>query len=331
MSGPGPTQLGYFGIAARRPDDWRDYSGGFLGMQASDLGAGHLGLRMDERAARFLVHPAQHDGMSFFGFETADEQALQDLSNRLSNAGHQVTQASPGELELRQVNRMNWVCDPDGNRVEFFCGPAQGQAAFMPDRPIGGFRAGDLGLGHVVMMTAQYDPMRRFYLETVGLRLSDYVTTPFRGSFMHMNPRHHSVAILEGPKPMFHHVMVEYEHLDDVGRLYDKALLEPGRVSVTLGRHANDHMLSFYSKTPGGFMIETGWAGRLVDDASWVPHEVYGPSIWGHDRTWLPPEVRAQAREILDDAAARGVRAPVQARRAAGFDLALLEPGSGRD
>ncbi len=331
MTGASPTQLGYFGIAARRPDDWRDYSAGFLGMQACALGGGHLGLRMDERAARFFVHPARQDGMSFFGFEMSDAQTLQDLSDRLSNAGFAVSQASPSELALRQVNRMNWVNDPDGNRVEFFCGPVQDQPAFMPDRPIGGFRTGDLGLGHVVMMTAHYDAMRRFYLDAVGLRLSDYVTTPFRGSFMHMNPRHHSVAILEGPKPMFHHVMVEYEHLDDVGRLYDKALLEPGRVSVTLGRHANDHMLSFYSKTPGGFMIETGWAGRLIHDATWQAHEVYGPSIWGHDRTWLPPHVRAQAREILDDAAARGVRAPVQARRTDGFDLGQLETRAKQD
>jgi 2,3-dihydroxybiphenyl 1,2-dioxygenase len=222
---------------------------------------------------------------------------------------------------LRRVADMVWFADPDGNRVELFHGATPSPAPFVPARPIGGFRTGALGLGHVVLMTDAYEAMRRFYLETLGFRLSDYVTAPFRGAFTRVNARHHSLAILEGPKKAFHHLMVEYVFLDDVGRLYDRALIEPRRVSVTLGRHANDHMLSFYSRTPGGFMVETGWAGRLVDESSWRPHEVFGPSLWGHERSWLAEPARRRARELTEAAAARGELAPVQAIDSPGFDI----------
>ena len=47
-----------------------------------------------------------------------------------------------------------------------------------------------------------------------------------------------------------HHMMVELFSLDDVGQAYDVALGEPDRIGVTLGRHTNDFMTSFYAKTP---------------------------------------------------------------------------------
>ena len=49
-----------------------------------------------------------------------------------------------------------------------------------------------------------------------------------------------------------------------------------------LGRHANDEMVSFYVRTPGGFDIEYGTGGRLVDDATWVCRETTAVSLWGH-------------------------------------------------
>lgn len=126
--------------------------------------------------------------------------------------------------------------------------------------------------------------MEPFDRNVLGFRLSDYITRPLQAVGMHVNPRHHSLALIEG-KPgdhPFHHVMVEYNHLDDVGRLYDMALQREGLIRTTLGRHSNDHMLSFYSQTPGGFLIETGWGGRLIpDSAEWKPQDSFGPQPLG--------------------------------------------------
>ena len=152
----------------------------------------------------------------------------------------------------------------------------------------------------------------KFYVEVLGFRLSDYIEKPFRAYFFHVNARHHSLALIETGRNGMHHLMVELFSLDDVGQSYDVALAED-RVNVTLGRHTNDLMTSFYAKTPSAFMIECGWGGREIDPANWQPVEMFhGPSLWGHERVWLPEKDRTVAREMRMNAAREGLRAPVQ-------------------
>ena len=155
------------------------------------------------------------------------------------------------------------------------------------------------------------DDVLPFYREVLGMRISDYATAPFRAVFLHVNERHHSLALLESAATGLHHLMIEALSIDDLGRAYDAAI-EQGVVRVTLGRHTNDHMTSFYAASPSGFMVEYGWGGRSIDDATWQVEEmVHGPSIWGHERSWLNYKKRAEARALRLQAAAAGLRAPV--------------------
>ncbi|NIB40530.1 hypothetical protein HBA55_13095 [Pseudomaricurvus alkylphenolicus] len=315
------TQLGYVGFASPNVEQWRSYAAEFLGMEVKETDSGALELRMDERLQRMLIVPAESNGLAFLGFEVDDMAALEAFGAGLSDSGINVHAGDLCECKSRHVRNLIWFLDPDGNRIEIYCNAEQAQQAFLPSRPIGGFRTGELGIGHVALTTRNFKAMGRFYDKVLGLRLSDYVEeSPFRASFFHVNPRHHSIAVIENEAQGIHHVMVEYNYLDDVGRLYDMALEKPDCVTVTLGRHSNDHMTSFYSRTPGGFMIETGWAGRLIDDG-WEPHSLYGPSIWGHERTWLPPEAREAARLKLKFAADKGILEKTQVNHSDAFDL----------
>src|SRR6185369_5040087 len=80
----------------------------------------------------------------------------------------------------------------------------------------------------------------------------------------------------------------------------------------TFGRHVNDHVTSFYSWSPSKFMFEYGWGCRAIDVATWEPHErTEGPSFWGHERNWLSPEQRAEARALRIGVAGEGGRAPL--------------------
>ena len=110
----------------------------------------------------------------------------------------------------------------------------------------------------------------RFFSDALGLRLSDRIATAsgLSASFMHCNPRHHSLAFVGVPGMVgFHHLMLEVVSLDDVGTARDRCVERNVPIVMDLGRHTNDHMTSFYMRTPSGFEIEYGWGGVLVDDA----------------------------------------------------------------
>ena len=99
-----------------------------------------------------------------------------------------------------------------------------------------------IGAAKIIAMvgTTRGDVARDFYRDTLGFKLSDFALKPFVAYFFHVNPRHHSLAIVETGKNMVHHMMMELYSLDDVGQGYDIAQGEAGRVATTLGRHTSD-------------------------------------------------------------------------------------------
>jgi 2,3-dihydroxybiphenyl 1,2-dioxygenase len=305
--------LGYVGFGSAALDDWRQFGTGLVGLQAVERSPSLLAFRMDDRKQRIVVDRAMPEGERFFGWEVADADALDALAARLEQARIDVTAEPQTLADTRRVRGLISFRDPAGNRLEAFYGAAIDDTPFSPGRSISGFRTGPLGLGHVVLTVKDIHAVMPFYVDVLGFRLSDYIEKPFRAYFFHVNARHHSLALIETGKNGMHHLMVELFSLDDVGQSYDIALSEPDRVSVTLGRHTNDLMTSFYAKTPSSFMVECGWGGREIDPATWQPLEMHdGPSLWGHERVWLPPADREVAREMRMRAAAAGLRAPVQ-------------------
>jgi catechol 2,3-dioxygenase-like lactoylglutathione lyase family enzyme len=168
-------------------------------------------------------------------------------------------------------------------------------------------------MGHVVLHVDTIDRVLPFYREVLGFRLSDYWLRPFRGYFMNVNNRHHSLAFIETGQNAAHHMMVELYSLDDVGQGYDLAQAEDGRVAVTLGRHSGDYITSFYAWNPSGFMTEYGWGAQSIEPETWQPFErKFGASLWGHDRAWMTPEKQIEARALRKQAAEAGLRQPVQ-------------------
>jgi 2,3-dihydroxybiphenyl 1,2-dioxygenase len=305
--------LGYVGFGSAALDDWRQFGTGLVGLQAVERSPSLLAFRMDDRKQRIVVDRSLAEGERFFGWEVANADALDALAARLERAQVTVTAEPQTLADNRRVRSLISFRDPAGNRLEAFYGAEIDDAPFSPGRSISGFRTGPLGLGHAVLTVEDIEAVMPFYVDVLGFRLSDYMEKPFRAYFFHINPRHHSLALLETGRNGMHHLMVELFSLDDVGQSYDVALTEPDRVGVTLGRHTNDLMTSFYARSPSSFMVECGWGGREVDPATWQPFELKdGPSLWGHERNWLPPADREVARRMRMRAAAEGLRAPVQ-------------------
>jgi 2,3-dihydroxybiphenyl 1,2-dioxygenase len=305
--------LGYAGFGSDKLDDWRQFGTSLVGLQAVERGNSLLAFRMDDRKQRIVIDRAMPDGSRFFGWEVADRAALDALAAKLEAAHIEVKNEPQALADARRVRALISFHDPAGNRLEAFYGAEIDEAPFCPGRSISGFRTGPLGLGHAVLTVDNIDPAMAFYVDVLGFGLSDYMREPFRAYFFHVNARHHSLALIETGRNGMHHLMVELFSLDDVGQSYDIALSRDDCVSVTLGRHTNDFMTSFYCKTPSSFMVECGWGGREIDPAAWQPVEMQdGPSLWGHERVWLPPKDRDVAREMRLRAAQAGLRAPVQ-------------------
>jgi len=304
--------LGYIGVRSDKLADWSELATKLLGMQQVDQASNLRTFRMDDRKQRYIISSDGAEGLGFMGWEVDSRGDLDKLAARLETAGVAVARGSRALAEQRRVTDLITFADPLGNRLEAFWGPEVADTPFVPGRPISGFLTGALGMGHVVMNVASVDTLLPFYRDVLGFGISDYSLKPYKLFFFHVNGRHHSLAMVETGKQSLHHFMVELGSLDDVGQGYDLAQMRDNGIAYSLGRHTNDFMTSFYTRTPSEFFIEYGWGGRIIEPANWQPYEMHdGPSYWGHERLSMTPTQREHFRNMRLDLAGRGVRAPV--------------------
>jgi 3,4-dihydroxy-9,10-secoandrosta-1,3,5(10)-triene-9,17-dione 4,5-dioxygenase len=289
------SSLGYLRIESADPAAWREFGTRVLGMaegRGPDPAAVYL--RMDDFPARLVVVPGEQERLLAVGWEVADSRALEMTASALTAAGVVVKSGDAQQLADRRVGGLLHADDPSGNSLEIFCGAA------LDSRPVvsptgTSFVTGEQGLGHVVLPASDDEDTLNFYTALLGFRLRDSMRLPgeFFGRpaggppvwmrFLGCCPRHHSLALAPmNPAAGIVHLMVEVATLDDVGRALDRCRRRKAPVSSTLGRHANDEMVSFYVQTPGGFDIEYGTDGRTVDDSTWVSRETTTVSLWGH-------------------------------------------------
>ena len=289
--------LGYLRVESTDVAAWREFGVRALGMvegRGPDPGA--LYLRMDDFPARLVIVPGESDRLLASGWEVAESDIFDQVAQSLADAGVAVKSGTGAELADRRVAALLRFDDPAGNAMEVFCGAALEHRPAVS--PYGNrFVTGDQGLGHVVLPVSDEESALRFYTGVLGFRLRDSIRMapelfgrppgpPLWMRFLGCNPRHHSLALAPFPAaPGIVHLMVEVATLDDVGRAMDRCARRKAPVSATLGRHANDLMVSFYVRTPGGFDVEYGTGGRRVDDATWVTRETTAISLWGHSFT----------------------------------------------
>ncbi|HUZ52565.1 MAG TPA: VOC family protein [Streptosporangiaceae bacterium] len=293
MSGIG--SLGYLRIEATDTGAWREFGTRLLGMvEGRGPEPGAVYLRMDDFPARLVIVPGGTDRLAVSGWEVAAEADLAVIAQSMNRAGVPAKAGTPEELALRRVAGLLRFDDPSGHTLEVFWGASlDSRPAFSPYGSR--FVTADMGMGHVVIPAAADEAAMAFYTGVLGFRLRDSMGLPpelfgrpaggppAMMRFLGCNRRHHSLALAPMTSPAgIIHLMIEVATLDDVGRAMDRCARRGGRLSASLGRHANDQMVSFYVQTPGGFDIEYGTDGLLVDDATWVSRQTTAVSLWGH-------------------------------------------------
>ncbi len=282
--------LGYIGINVADVDAWRGYAE-LLGTKVIAHGNGFT-MKTDDRPFRVVAQLTETtEGLAFAGWELPDTRALEICAAELESAGFSLRQGSATECEERRVRGLISTTDPGGFTAEFFHGVVHDHEPFVSPIGVSGFTTGEQGMGHIVLGTPDIEASMHFYTNVLGFRVSDYWRPG--GSehdvvFLHCNPRHHSLALVPADQAALYHFMVEMNTLDDVGYTLDRHVETGTPISAGLGKHTNDHMVSFYSASPSGFDVEVGCGGRLIDDHTWTVTQLTKPSYWGH-RPPVPP------------------------------------------
>ena len=297
-------KLGYLVFNVRRPDRWTGFCRSMLGLPEPVVNRdGSLGYQIDNAAQRLVVEAGQADDLAAIGLECTDE-ALDGLVTRLQATGARV-ETGPQELhERRRVARLHRIADPAGNWIELHTEPEAATRRFASSLVPGGFRTGDLGLGHAVLVSRDLEAMERFYVDLLGFGVSERLAAKVgpiqvRGTFLHCNRRHHSLALFDLPlRKRLHHFMLQANDFADVGIAFERAGRSKVPLSLGLGQHPDpDGTFSFYGQTPSGFDFEIGAGGKEIEPSGWRAMATDITSTWGHK-----PRLRLQikmAKELV--------------------------------
>ena len=287
---PAISKLSYLGFKVKDFKQWNNILFEILGLECrKDSPEGQHKLRMDEQHHRFSFIESDENAVAFVGWEVETVDEFLELYNHLKSMGIEVEAGTDSEKTDRQVLDLMKLKGPDGVPLEVCLAPFNDNQPFQPScKKFGGFRTEGLGLGHILYCHSDPKQAVEFYRDAFGMRISDYIHwDEAKATFLHCNPRHHSLAVCnpcfgDGPGDL-NHFMLEAENIDDVGQAYDRVSELDVPLVLTLGKHTNDKMTSFYMITPSGFAIEYGYGGADIhDDSQWDVELYNAPKIWGH-------------------------------------------------
>jgi len=286
--------MAYLGLSTPAAADWRSFGRDVLGLEnIADGEEGTLRFRMDDADCRLWIHPGERNDIAYIGWTLVGEAEVLALGEKIEAHGPKLQRATKEEADARKVAGFYWFTDPSGFRHELTWGQWVTPNTFTPGRPMSGFKTGDQGMGHIVLVVPDLRSADRFYRDVMGFHASDTIFDgPRELLFYHCNGRHHSLAI-GSPVPGkmgAHHLMLETNSLDDVGRAVDLCGELDFPVSKSIGCHTNDRMVSSYLFSPSVLRIEYGYGGIAIHDL-WEPKTYNRPTIWGHkeQRPDLPP------------------------------------------
>jgi hypothetical protein len=232
------------------------------------------------------------------------------------------------------------LLDPSGIPVRVVAGTRE--LAALPSQPTHTFNFGDAQnrtnamqrpprepakvqrLGHLVLQTTKYTEALNWYLDNLGMIVSDFLYFPGqreRGptmSFIRCDrgttpTDHHTLAMALGPENRYVHSAYQVCDLDALAA-GGQFLAERGyQRSWGIGRHIQGSQLFDYWRDPDGFMVEHFADGDMFDstlEPGWTPFTASGLAQWGPPVTKdflgmnpksLPHEARSMLNALRDD------------------------------
>ncbi|HIF17956.1 MAG TPA: glyoxalase [Cycloclasticus sp.] len=291
-----PSNLGYFVFNATDLPAWKTFLQDIIGLQVGSKSNNQaLVLRIDSQEQRILIQQSDNDDLAAIGWELDSEESLDALAIHVESQGVDIQAADSDFCSTRAVEKAYICTDPNGVNHELYFGAAVApmSESFKSSVMKGEFLAERFGAGHYVAIAEDKDDTNHFYRDVLCLRLSDYIRGEIApggpvldATFMHTKTgRHHSAAFAALPFPKkLHHFMLQVEDMNDVGLACQRCKDADIPFFMELGHHPNDQMFSFYVATPGGFGLEIGWGGLIIEEGNWEVKTYSQPSDWGHQQ-----------------------------------------------
>jgi extradiol dioxygenase len=286
--------IAYVGYESPNAKEMLDYGPEVLGMGLNESrNDDSVYLTMDDTDYRLAIHPGERNRMAYIGLEMKNKWAWETGIEKLRSDGFEVT---IGDAELEAQRGCYGVAqfkDPDGWAHELVYGQTYTTNSWRSGRPHQGFQSNKYGLGHTVLMAKDRDVTEKYCKDTMGYKWYIQGLRKGAATFWRFNNSNLSHNIAYGINPnhvygdtasIIPHIGVYCNTLDDVGIAYDIVQDRcPERVEMTLGRHMQDPVISFYAKCPAGFTIEYIWGEDLeIPDGPYVERKSSKLSMWGH-------------------------------------------------
>lgn len=260
----------------------------------------------DEPVALELLVGAEAPGLHHVAYELARDCSVADAAAHLAALGYGADQRPEGLI----------THDPDGTELHLLPHAEPASRWVAHTRPAGALPVGHpRKLGHVNFLTGALDAQLAFYVEGLGMRVSDWLGDA--GVWLRLGSEHHVMALIDKGAPHFHHLAFD---VVDVGQMR-VALDHLGRHGRWLGwgptRHGVGGNIASYVR-----IVEEECFVELYCDMEQLAPD-HEPRRWPDDRsssnTWGPLPPRSYFR--FDAAAVESERESLEMR-----GIPLLEP-----
>nr|WP_296765012.1 VOC family protein [Rhodococcus sp. (in: high G+C Gram-positive bacteria)] len=243
-------------------------------------------------------------GAAFLAENDADILRLADASGTTAKrlpesiGGLGVTVHDPGGLPIRVVADLNPVPELPGQTAHTFNFGEPDTRINAPQRPPRE-PARVQRLGHLVLQRTRYLENLDWYLENLGLVVSDFLYYDGqrqRGpvmSFLRCDcgdtpTDHHSLAMTLGPSDRYVHSAYQVCDLDAIAAGSEFLTARGYNHSWGIGRHIEGSQIFDYWRDPDGFLVEHFSDGDMFDASitpGWAPMTASGLAQWGPPAT----------------------------------------------
>jgi hypothetical protein len=295
-----------------------------FGFQTARRGPDELQLRgTDAGGPCVIVRRGQRTRFTGVAFRASDEVDVLRLADRSGATvrplpetigGLSVDLVDPSGIPVHVVAGMHELPELPGQKPHIFNFGSDLQRTNTTQRPRR-VPARVQRLGHLVLQSTKYLEALNWYLDNLGMIVSDFQFYPGqreRGptmSFIRCDrgstpTDHHTVAIALGPANRYIHSAYQVCDLDALAAggeyLRDRGYLR----SWGIGRHIQGSQIFDYWRDPDGFLVEHFADGDMFDNTlepGWAPFTASGLAQWGPPATkdFLGTDPKSARHELV--------------------------------